>query len=191
VRKGLISLACLLTIAAVSGAQENPPNSAVAPPDNPLSAHSRLMYAGLKAVVLRSAEQVPEEVYGFRPTEAVRTFGQIVGHVADSQYYFCSIALGETKPSLKVEKTKTSKAELVTALKEAFAYCDTAYDGMTDASAAQTVKLFSGDTPKLGVLYANSVHTVEHYGNLVTYMRMKSIVPPTSDPAFMAQFQKK
>ncbi len=190
-RKALIGLSWLLAMPAVSLAQDNPQTSAVAAPDNPLSAHARFMYAGLKAVVLRSAEQVPEEVYGFRPTEAVRTFGQIVGHVADSQYYFCSAVLGEKNPSPKIERTKTSKAALVAALKESFAYCDRAYDGMTEADAAQTVKLFSGETPKLGVLNTNAVHAAEHYGNLVTYMRMKNIVPPTSDPALMEQLKKK
>jgi hypothetical protein len=76
---------------------------------------------------------------------------------------------------------KTSKADLIAALKTAFAYCDKAYDGMTDASGGQIVKLFGTDTPKLGVLNFNNVHNMEHYGNLVTYMRIKGIVPPTSE----------
>jgi uncharacterized damage-inducible protein DinB len=190
-RKVLTCLVCLLAPTVVALAQENPQAPEVAPQDNTLSAHTRFMYRGLKAVLLRSAEQVPEADYSFRPTEAVRTFGQIVGHVADSQYYFCSIVLGETSPSPHIEKTKTSKADLVAGLKEAFAYCDKAYDGMTDASATQTVKLMGGEVPKIGVLNTNAVHTAEHYGNLVTYMRMKNIVPPTSDPAFMEQLKKK
>jgi len=85
---------------------------------------------------------------------------------------------------------KTSKADLTAALKDAFAYCDKAYDGMTDASAVQPVKFHGSDTPKLGVLIANSTHTVEHYGNLVTYMRLKNIVPPTSEPGFLPQTKK-
>jgi uncharacterized damage-inducible protein DinB len=190
-RRVVFGLACLLALAGVSPAQENPPTAVAAPPVNPLSANTRQMFSGLNAVLLRSAEQAPEQVYAFKPTEAVRTFGQILGHVADSQYYFCSAVLGEKNPSPKIEKTKTTKAELVAAVKEAFAYCDKAYAGMTDASAAQTVKIFSGDTPKLGVLNTNVVHAAEHYGNLVTYMRMNSIVPPTSDPVFMQQFYKK
>jgi hypothetical protein len=75
-------------------------------------------------------------------------------------------------------------------LKEAFAYCNAAYDGMTDASATQTVKLMGSDMPRLGVLTVNQMHTMEHYGNLVTYMRMKNLVPPTSDAAFMQQMRK-
>jgi uncharacterized damage-inducible protein DinB len=166
-------LICLLAPAAVSSAQENP-----------LSAWNKHVYGGLKNVLLRSAEKMPEESYGFKPTEAVRSYGQIVGHVADAQYTFCSRVLGEKNPAPEIEKTKTSKADLIAALKDAFAYCDKAYDGMTDASAVQMVKLFGNDAPKLGVLTVNSAHAVEHYGNLVTYMRMKNIVPPTSEPGF-------
>jgi len=164
--------------------------SGVAPAqDNPLSAYNKHVYEGVKGILLRSAEKVPEENYNFKPTDTVRSYGQIIGHVADAQYIFCSIVLGEKNPVPKIEQTKTSKADLIAALKDAFAYCDKAYDGMTDASATQMVKLFGGDTPKLGVLSVNNIHTIEHYGNLVTYMRMKNIVPPTSEPGSMAQPQ--
>ncbi len=164
--------------------------SDTATPQNPLSEFNKSVYGGLKNILLRSAEKMPEENYSFKPTDAVRDFGQIIGHVADAQYLFCSIALGEKNPAPKIEQTKTSKADLIGALKDAFAYCDKAYDGMTDASATQMVTLFGGDTPKLGVLTVNSVHTIEHYGNLVTYLRIKNIVPPTSEPGFMPQPKK-
>ena len=153
--------------------------------DNPLSTFNRTAYGAVKNILLRSAEKMPEENYGFKPTDAVRSYGQIIGHVADAQYMFCSVELGEKNPDLKIEQTKTSKADLIAALKGAFAYCDKAYDGLTDASAPQMVKLFGGDTPKLGVLTANNMHDLEHYGNLITYMRLKNIVPPTSEPGFM------
>jgi len=91
---------------------------------------------------------------------------------------------------LRAAETKTSKAELVAALKEAFAYCDRAYGALTEATAIRTVPLFGGETPKLGELGVNSLHSVEHYGNLVTYMRMKGIVPPTSEPAFQPEVKK-
>jgi uncharacterized damage-inducible protein DinB len=136
-------------------------------------------------VLLASAEKMPEESYAFKPAETVRSFGQIVGHLADSQYYFCSTALSETNPAPHIEKTKTSKADLISALKDAFAYCDKAYAGMTDSKATETVKLFQNEaTPRLGVLTINQMHNLEHYGNLVTYMRIKNIVPPTSEPGF-------
>ena len=177
-------LICVLAPAAAAMAQGNPPPAAAAPPSNPLSAHNKTIYGGVKMILLRSAEKMPEENYRFKPTDGVRTFGQVLGHVADSQYAFCSRVLGEKNPAPKIEETKTSKGDLIAALKDAFAYCDKAYDGMTDTSGTQIVKLMGADTPKLGALSVNNVHTVEHYGNLVTYMRMKNIVPPTSDPEF-------
>lgn len=148
---------------------------------DPYSANNRALYAGLKKILLRSAEVMPEQSYSFKPTEAVRTYGQMIAHVAEAQYLFCSLAVGEKNPAPKIEQTKTSKTELVAALQEAFSYCDKAYDGMTDASGAQVVNMFGKDTPKLGVLTVNLAHGAEHYGNLVTYMRMKNIVPPTSE----------
>ncbi len=149
--------------------------------ENPFSTWNKGAYGRVSQILLASAEKMPEANYSYKPTDAVRSYGQIVGHVADAQYMFCSIALGEKNPDLKIEKSKTSKADLTAALKDAVAYCDKAYAGMTDASGAQMVKLFGNDTPKLDVLTVNNMHNMEHYGNMVTYMRMKDIVPPTSE----------
>ena len=157
--------------------------------ENPITAHSKFTYGYVKMMVLKSAEKTPEEYYSFRPTEEVRTFGAIVAHVADAQYMMCSQALGEPVPPLTVEKTKKTKAEIIAALKEAFAYCDKAYDGLTDTTGAQVVKFHRMQAPKLGILYINEIHSIEHYGNLVTYMRMKGIVPPSSEPGFLAGTQ--
>jgi uncharacterized damage-inducible protein DinB len=166
---------------AVASAQDNP----AAPGEgDPLSGHSQFVYGYVKAILLSSAEKMPEENYSFKPTEAVRTYGQLIGHLADSQYMFCSIVLGEQNPALNVEKSKTSKADLVAALRDACTYCERAYSSVTDLSGAQTVKLMGREMPKLGVLNINAMHSMEHYGNLVTYLRMKNLVPPTSEPGF-------
>jgi uncharacterized damage-inducible protein DinB len=157
---------------------------------NPYSTFNKFGYARIKNILVSSAEKMPEENYSFKPTDAVRSYGQIVGHLADSQYMFCSIALGEKNPGLKIEQTKTAKADLVAALKEAVAYCDKAYDTMTDASGAQLVPLFGSNLPKAGALEINNIHDMEHYGNLVTYMRLKNIVPPTSEAPPAAQQKK-
>src|SRR5216684_5594587 len=156
----------------------------------PFSTYDKIFYARMKTILVSSAEKMPEENYNFKPTDSVRSYGQIVGHVADAQYNFCALALGETNPGLKIEETKTTKADLVAALKGALAYCDKAYDGATDASGAQLVKLFGMDMPKFGVLNINNAHDMEHYGNLVTYMRLKNIVPPTTEQAQAAQQKK-
>jgi uncharacterized damage-inducible protein DinB len=177
-------LACILVPASVAFAQDKP-SAPVAPAPNPVSAHMKMMFGVMKeGMVLSSAAKMPEEHYSFKPTEAVRTYGQILGHIADVQYIFCSLALGEKNPALKIEQTKTSKADLIAALKDSIAYCDRAYDGLTDASGVQTVRAFGGDTPRLSVLTVHLTHTSLHYGNLVTYMRMKDVVPPSSEPGF-------
>lgn len=179
-------LVCLLAPAAVAFAQEPAQRAPFVPSkENPVTSWHKYMYGRLQGVLLRSADKMPEENYGFKPTDAVRSYGQVLGHIADAQYSFCSTALGEERPAVKIEQTKTSKADLTAALKDAFAYCDKAYGGMTDASAGQVVKMFGSDAPKLGVLIVNTSHLMEHYGNLVTYMRMKDVVPPTSEPGFM------
>ena len=148
---------------------------------DPLSAGNKGTYNMIKNNLVRAAEKMPEENYSFKPTPEVRSFGQIVGHVADAQYTFCSAALGEKNPAPGIEKSKTSKADLAQALKDAFAYCDKAYDGMTDAHAADMVKFFGREQAKLSVLAFNNAHNDEHYGNIVTYMRLKGLVPPSSE----------
>ena len=173
---------CLMVQAGVALAQDKPAQEKPAvSPENPLTSWNKIAYTRVKGIVVRSADKMPEENYSFKPVDTVRSYGQIVGHLADAQYLFCSLALGEKAPGLDIEHTKTSKADLVAALSTAFAYCDKAYDSMTDASAAQTIKLFGNDAPRMSALIVNNMHNMEHYGNLVTYMRMKGIVPPSSE----------
>jgi uncharacterized damage-inducible protein DinB len=148
---------------------------------NPQVATHKGIYQIANSNVIKAAEKMPEDNYSFRPTDAVRSFGQIVGHVADAQYLFCSLAIGEKNPAPGIEKSKSAKADLVQALKDAVAYCNKAYDGLTDAQATDMIKIFGRDGTKLGALTFNSAHTMEHYGNIVTYMRMKNLVPPSSE----------
>ena len=131
--------------------------------------------------VARSAEQMPESLYSFKPTPAVRSFGQIIGHVADSQYMFCSAALGEKSPQTgSFEKDVTTKAALIKALKDASTYCDRAYAQNDVASAAPVTMFGTFNTTKMGALVMNAAHDYEHYGNLVTYFRLKGMTPPSS-----------
>lgn len=149
--------------------------------DNPLSTSTKELYGMVKDYVIRGAEKMPEADYSFKPTPEVRSFGQLLGHVADANYNLCSTVLGEQPPVRGVEKSKTTKADLVQAVKDSFAFCDKAYDGMTDAAATQMVKVFGHERTKLGVLILVNMHDDEHYGNMVTYLRMKGIVPPSSE----------
>jgi len=146
------------------------------------SGYPKMVQKQVTAWIEHAAGKMPEEEYAFKPDPAVRSFGQILGHVADANYSFCSGVLGEKSPSPDVEKTKNTKAELRAALHDAFAYCQRAYDALTDAAATETIKAYGQERNKLGVLWFNASHNLEHYGNLVVYMRQKGIVPPSSEP---------
>ena len=122
---------------------------------------------------------MPEESYSFRATPQVRTYGEMIAHIADVQTAVCSMAKGEPKRGNAAGKT--SKADLSAALKASFDYCDPVYDSITDASGAQMVKMFGHDKSKLGVLFFNIEHDNEMYGQMVVYMRIKGIVPPSSE----------
>ena len=148
---------------------------------NPLTTETKTLSDGVKNNILRAAEKMPEENYSFKPSPDVRSFGQLVGHVADAQYLFCSAAKDEKKAPPGAEKSLTSKADLVAALKEAFAYCDSAFAAMDDSKAVATTKFFGRERPKIIVLNFNTSHNNEHYGNIVTYMRIRGLVPPSSE----------
>jgi uncharacterized damage-inducible protein DinB len=149
---------------------------------NPLSAGQKVFYGMVAANVVAAAEKMPEASYSFKPTPEVRSFGELVGHTADAQGFFCATAAGEKPPMSGAEKTKTTKADLVQAVKDAVAYCDKVYTGMTDEHAKELVKMMGMEMAKLTVLSVNTAHLDEHYGNMVTYMRIRGLVPPSSEP---------
>jgi len=147
---------------------------------NPMSKETKGLYTAVKGYILKSAEKMPEANYAFKPSPEVRNFGAILGHLADDQYFFCSAAKGETKDTT-IEKEVTSKAALITELNKAFAYCDSAYDSLTDAKGATMMKFGKGERSLSGILNYNVAHDFEHYGNLVTYLRIKALIPPSSE----------
>jgi uncharacterized damage-inducible protein DinB len=160
-----------------------------APPKD-LSAWLRNSYATNHRFLARTAEKMPEDMYGMRPgaQPEVRTFGQLIGHLANFNFRWCSDAKGEKNPMEETDFEKlTTKAGLVKALDGALTYCDGAYAMLTDANSLDMVQGTRDDGTKVPVLrisrlILNVVHNNEHYGNLVTYMRIKSIVPPSSEP---------
>jgi uncharacterized damage-inducible protein DinB len=139
-------------------------------------------YAVIRDYFIRAAEKMPEEDYGFKPSPDVRTFAQQVAHVADDQYNLCGPARGETRKAAytDIEDRLSKKADLVPALKAAFAYCDGAYDALTDSSGAEP-SAGGKRRNKFSMLNWNLWHTWEHYGNVVVYLRMKGLVPPSSE----------
>jgi uncharacterized damage-inducible protein DinB len=157
--------------------------ASAATPENPITASEKGLYSFVSDSVIRAAQKMPEENYSYKPTSDVRSFGQLVGHLADASYSSCSLALGEANPMKGIENTKNSKADLVAALRDSVAYCNKAFDSMTDAKGSQLVKHFKFDfeIARLTVFSNNTAHIAEHYGNMVTYLRLKGIVPPTSE----------
>lgn len=173
----------VMAIAPLTLLGQEKPQAPAAPPANPITLSEKGLYSFLSSAVVRAAQKMPEENYSFKPTPEVRSFGQLVGHVADANYMFCSQATGDANPSKDIEKTKTSKADLVAAVKDAVAYCTKSFDSMTDAKGSEMVKLFNFNLARITLFSLNTAHTDEHYGNMVTYMRLKGIVPPTSESA--------
>lgn len=133
--------------------------------------------------LLRAAEQMPDSDYAFKPVATVRTFGQLIGHVAGSQNLICAAALGEpSKSEDDIEKSMTTKAQLVGALRASSEYCRRAYS-LSDAAAAKSTTIFGAQRSRMFALALNATHDGEHYGNVVTYFRIRGMTPPSSQPA--------
>jgi len=135
----------------------------------------------IRGFVLRTAEKVPEDLYGFKPTPEVRSLGAVIGHVADGNNLLCGMANGDKVAPNQTNEKKTTRADLVAALKASFAACDKVFESTTDANATAPVDFFGQKQTRLGMLAFTTSHMWEHYGNLVTYMRLKNIVPPSSE----------
>ena len=182
---------CLAPAAALAQAAAAPPATpppAVASSDaltaKAIADSSASQFRVPSMFILRAAEKMPEEHYAFQPTPEVRTFAQVLGHIADGYNLICALAVGDKPPAemQQVEKTKSTKADLVQALKDSAAACDRAHEQLAGAKGAEVMDWFGSKHPRVTVLFFNSAHAWEHYGNLVTYMRLKGIVPPSSEP---------
>ena len=132
-------------------------------------------------LVAASAEAMPAAGYAFKPTPDVRTFGELIGHLAEEHYMMCAGAKGEKNPKAGAAYEKIAdKAALVKALNESIAYCNAVYAAAKDdAKTTQPATAGRNDTP-FSAMLGNITHDSEHYGNIVTYLRMKGIVPPSS-----------
>jgi hypothetical protein len=135
-------------------------------------------YNAGKTKILAAADQMPEAGYAFQPVPEERSFGQWVAHVADLQAQFCGGITGDTKQLGAA--SKTTKADLVAALKTSFEMCDAAYDGTTAANANNDVQTFRGPRPRVSWLWFNVAHNEECYGSMAVYLRLQKLVPPSS-----------
>jgi uncharacterized damage-inducible protein DinB len=174
----LLSTILCLTCAASPLAQQKPPQT--------FPGYLQGQYATLKRNIMGSAEKMPAEHFSFRPTPDVRTYAELFGHTMQAQYGYCSTVKGVANPTIgkELEKIVTDKAGVIQMVKDAFDYCDDVFAKLTSENALEI--LTAGTPPNQRQLArANQltmlvVHGNEHYGNLVTYLRMKGIVPPSS-----------
>ena len=148
---------------------------------DPTMASVKAIYESVKGYITKAAAQVPEDKYKYQPTKEVRTMGQLFGHIANASALFCNTAGGMNAggPASDAEKM-TSKAELQKALAAGFAACDHAFGMINAKSASETVTLFGQTHSRLGAMAFNNAHLYERYGNIVTYMRINGMVPPSS-----------
>ena len=170
-RRSLLLLAIAGPLAAQQQQAADPARVAVAA--------ARANWIAAHNYIVRSAEQMSEADFAFKPVATVRTFAQIVAHVADDEMGWCAQVLGEPMQQTQFEKKLTTKADIMKAIRDAGAYCERAY-AITDAQAAELTTIWGGRQSKIRGLMDNAAHDWEHYGNIVTYMRIKGLVPPSS-----------
>jgi uncharacterized damage-inducible protein DinB len=150
-----------------------------------LAAVARSMHAIIRRNLADAAELMPADAYAFKPTPEVRSFGELIGHLADGNFYFCAQARGESPPVTGSFEKVMGKPALVKALSDSLAYCDAVYAATTDATFNQTIQIPAASGPgtrtvRGAVLTFNTAHNNEHYGNVVVYLRLKGLVPPST-----------
>lgn len=151
---------------------------------NPTSDGLRMNWEGVKKNVKESAELMPAANFSFKPTADVRSFGAILSHLAGANYVFCAAVKGEKTPHAEdeFEKSATTRAAIIAALNGSLTYCDAVFASATDKSISEAIDMPFGmpRSPRAGALVMEIGHMNEHYGNLVTYFRLKGLVPPSS-----------
>jgi uncharacterized damage-inducible protein DinB len=194
-KRVLLVVLCTLVFAVPAIAQ--PPAPGAGSSADPFSKALKASFDTAARYLAASAEKMPEANFGFKPTPEVRSFGEILAHVANTHYSYCSRVKGEKNPNEGNDfEKKTAKADIVKGLADSIAYCTAVYAEMTDAKALEPMapppappaaagaaaRPAPAPTPRLRLLLGNITHDYEHYGNLVTYLRLKGIVPPSSEP---------
>jgi uncharacterized damage-inducible protein DinB len=180
----LLFVLCLMWAAVPAGAQTS--DGGFGESASPSTAAVvKSMHAIIRRNLVEAADSMPAEDYAFKPTPEIRSFGQLIGHVINANFFFCSQAKGEKSPATENFERTAEKAALVKALNASLSYCDEAYTATTDANFNQQVKVAGpgGGASEAGrgsVLLFNTTHNNEHYGNIIVYMRLKGRVPPST-----------
>jgi hypothetical protein len=147
--------------------------------NNPLSTEAQQAWTRTQGNTVAAAERMPEESYNFKPAPESQSFGELVAHTANSAMGACSGVSGESKQA--GADAKGSKAAMVAALKAAMAECDKAYGALTDANATDMIEGRRGKRSRLGTLYGNTIHIEHEYAQMAVHLRLKGLVPPSSD----------
>jgi uncharacterized damage-inducible protein DinB len=178
----LVAICSAVALSSIAcAAPAPPPAPAPAPASTAVRDSLKGAFDLVSGNVTRAADQLPENLYTFRATPDVRSLGQLFGHIADASYTICGSVSGQARPEGSIEETRTTKADLQQALNQAFAFCGQAFETVNDTTGGEAVTLFGAmNTTKLGALAFNTAHNMEHYGNIVTYMRLNKLVPPSS-----------
>ena len=166
-------IASVSVLASLANAQQGMPNPIMA--SNPLTTTLSIFRSNMQDKIMKSADAMPESKYSYRPTKDVRSFAEILNHMADISYILCSNVKGEANPS--PDTAKDSKTQIMAYLKGAFDYCDGVYSGFTDAHLNDRADFWGAKTNKMFVLTQVANHDALHYGNLVTYLRLNGLVP--------------
>jgi uncharacterized damage-inducible protein DinB len=141
-------------------------------------------YNQLKTILTQSAEKMTEADASFKPAPEIRTLAGQIAHIAQFHYLYCSQVKGGTNPNTEnLEQTKTTKADVTKALADSFAYCDDAFSSLTEENVGQFVPARGGEQSKVVPLMNLIAHDNEEYGILTVYLRLKGIVPPSTDNA--------
>ena len=151
-----------------------------------MAASAKAMHATIRRDLAEAADAMPADEYAFKPTPQVRSFGELIGHVANANFYFCSQAKGEKSPAAQNYERAGDKAAIAKGLKDSLVYCDEVFASLTDATFGEVIKLAgpgrggATETTRGLVLMFNTTHNNEHYGNVIVYMRLKGHVPPST-----------
>jgi hypothetical protein len=180
------TLAAAFAIAASLAARAQAPAMSMpmpAPPSSTTAENDMLRsYNGLKANILKSADEMPVDGYSYKPEPDMRTFARILNHVSEAQFHTCSALNATPAASLPTVPPETAdKASIITALKASFAECDKAYAALTDANLLEKVSMGPLTRTRVSLAWGNVAHDDEQYSALATYLRLKGLMPPSSE----------
>jgi len=174
-----LAMVAMLVVGAVCGAQEAAPG----PVANPVTTMVKSQLTRYEKNMVAAADSMPTEKYGFKPTPEMNSFGHVVMHIAQSNYFLCAKISGQTAPEFKLTDAD-GKDKLVAGLKASFEYCSTALAGVDDSKLSDPLTLFGNrQTSRAGALIILSDDWYDHYAGQAIYLRLNGILPPTAQPA--------